>query len=89
LRFNIAPLKVMKILLQHSQTLRYLRTVNTWTKDDSDAHDFLHSQKAIDFAHEHDLTDVYVTVKFLGGEREVAAPIPDKSLYAHPRARLY
>jgi hypothetical protein len=79
----------MKILLQHRETLRYLRTVNTWTKDDSDAHNFLHSQKAIDFAHEHDMNDVYVTVKFLGGDPEVAAPVPDKSLHAQPRARLY
>ena len=79
----------MKILLQHTQSLRYLRTVETWTKDDSDAHNFLHSQRAIDFAHEHDLKDVYVTVKFLGREPEVAIPLPVKPLFTQSQARLY
>jgi len=79
----------MKILLQHKESLRYLRTVETWTKDESDAHNFLHSQRAIDFAHEHQLKDVYVTVKFLGREPEVAIPLPDKPLFTRPQARLY
>ena len=79
----------MKILLQNMQSLRYLRTVETWTKDDSDAHNFLHSQRAIDFAHEHNLKDVYVTVKFLGKDPEVAIPLPVKPRLAQSQARLY
>lgn len=79
----------MKILLQNRSTLQYLRTVDTWTKNDCEAHNFLHSQKAIDFAHEHGLADVYVTVKFFGGEPDVAVPLPDKAHQAPARARIY
>jgi hypothetical protein len=78
----------MKILLQNRETLRYLRTVDGWTKDADEAHSFGHSQKAIDFAHEHNLTDVYVAVKFLGGEPDVVAFLPDKPANFAAQARL-
>ena len=78
----------MKILLQHKGTLQYLRTVDSWTRDPADAHNFLHSQKAIDFAREYCLDDVYVTVKFLGEEAEVAVPLPPQIQPWRPR-RLY
>jgi hypothetical protein len=67
---------IMKILLQHTQTLKYLRADRTWTRHDSEARTFLHSQRAIDFAFENNLTDVYVAVKFLGGDPDVVAPLP-------------
>jgi hypothetical protein len=66
----------MKIVLQHNRTLQYLRADKTWTCCDSEAHAFLHSQRAIDFAREHSLRDVFVTVKFLGGDPDVSVPIP-------------
>jgi len=78
----------MKILLQHRLTLLYVRTVDTWTKDEAEAHNFLHSQKAIDFAHEHNLEHVYVTVKFLGGDPAVLAPVPDRPAHYSAQARL-
>jgi hypothetical protein len=78
----------MKILLQHRQSLRYLRTVDTWTRDAADAHNFLHSQKAIDFAHEHNLTDVYVTVKFIGGDPDIVALLPERPAHFAAQARL-
>ena len=71
----------MKILLQDRRTLQYLQTVDAWTKNHAEAHNFLHSQKAIEFAHDHDLTDVYVALKFLGGDPDVVAPVPDKPLH--------
>jgi hypothetical protein len=77
----------MKILLQDKNTLQYLSTADTWSKNEAEAYNFLHSQRAIDFAHEHDLMDVYVTVKFLGGDPEVAVPLPDKPQQGY-RARL-
>jgi hypothetical protein len=79
----------MKILLQDRHTLQYLRTVDSWTKNESEAYNFLHSQKAIDFAHDHDLVDVYVTVKFLGDDPEFSVPLPIKPEFATSRARLY
>ena len=66
----------MKILLQHNRTLQYLRANNTWTRHESDALNFQHSQVAIDFAYENNLLDVYIAVKFLGGEADVVAPLP-------------
>jgi hypothetical protein len=87
-QLNIVPWKDMKILLQHRQTLQYVRTVDSWTKDATDAYNFMHSQKAIDFAHEHDLTDVYVAVKFLGGEPDVVALLPDNPQNSANRARF-
>jgi hypothetical protein len=78
----------MKILLQHRHTLQYVRTVDSWTKDATDAYDFMHSQRAIDFAHEHDLTDVYVAVKFLGGDPDVVALLPDNPAHSAVQPRL-
>lgn len=66
----------MRILLQHTQTLHYLRTDNTWTRNHFDARDFTHSDTAIAFARNHGLRDVYVTVKFPGDYPEVVVPLP-------------
>lgn len=77
----------MKILLQHRRTLQYVQTADAWTKHETEAHNFAHSQMAIDFAHEHDLTDVYVTVRFFDGDWG-SVPVPLKSLLTQPRARL-
>jgi len=66
----------MKILLQHTGTKLYVRTHESWTKSEFEAWDFRHSQKAIDFAHEHDLKDVQIAVKFVDPIYDVVAPIP-------------
>ena len=68
----------MRILLQHRRSLQYVQTADAWTKSDGKAYNFLHSQKAIDFAHEHNMSDVYVTVKFLGGDPDVSVPVPHR-----------
>jgi hypothetical protein len=73
----------MKILLQHTRTLQYLRTNEAWTRSELEARNFQHSQSAIDFAHENNLTDVYVTVKFLGCDSDdVAIPLPARRAQA-------
>jgi hypothetical protein len=69
----------MRILLQHRRTLHYLRNNNTWTKRAFDARNFHHSQAAIDFAYEHNLLEVYIAVKFLDGDGDVAAPLPARN----------
>lgn len=66
----------MKILLQHTRTLLYVRSNETWTKSEFEARDFQHSQKAIDFAHEHNLQDVQIAVKFVDAHYDVVAPVP-------------
>ena len=78
----------MKILLQHRRTLQYVQNVDAWTRHDNEARNFAHSQKAIDFAHEHDLTDVYVTVKFHGENEAESFPVPMKPMLAQSRASL-
>lgn len=77
----------MKIVLQHSQTLHYMRGDKTWARSDAEARAFPHSQTAIDFAHEHNLRDVYVTVKFLGGDPEVSVPVPALAAMYHASAQ--
>ena len=77
----------MKILLQHRRTLQYVQTADAWTKSEAAAHNFSDSQAAINFAHDHDLTDVYVTVKFSDGDSGFV-PVPLKSLIPQSRARF-
>jgi hypothetical protein len=66
----------MKILLQHTRTLLYLRSTEGWTRNDAEARTFQHSQKAIEFAHEHHLTDLYIAVKFPDEHDAIVAPVP-------------
>ncbi|HWD91904.1 MAG TPA: hypothetical protein VG938_06100 [Verrucomicrobiae bacterium] len=85
----------MKILLQHSRTLLYLRADGSWTRRHTEARNFLDSQTAIIFAFERQMLDVYITVKFPGDSETVAVPLPadrpavatiDLSDGAHARA---
>ena len=78
----------MKILLQHPRSLQYVQTIDTWTKSATEAHDFFHTQKAIDFAREYNLSDVYVTVKFPGGDPDVSVLLSAQSLTPDSRIRL-
>lgn len=66
----------MKILLQHTQTLLYLRPDGTWTRHYTEARNFLHSHSAINFAFDKQMMDVYITVKFPGDCETVAVPLP-------------
>jgi aryl-alcohol dehydrogenase-like predicted oxidoreductase len=66
----------MKILLQHTRTLLYVRSNETWTRSEFEARDFQHSQRAIDFAHEHNLQEVQIAVKFVDAHYDVVAPVP-------------
>jgi len=74
----------MKILLQHTRTLLYVRSNETWTRSEFEARDFQHSQKAIDFAHGHNLRDVQIAVKFVDAEDDVVAPVPPVSRVTAP-----
>lgn len=67
----------MKILLQHTRTLLYLRARDAWTRNQIEAQDFRHSQAATDFAHQHKLRDVQLAVMFPGSE-DVVVPLPPR-----------
>jgi hypothetical protein len=77
----------MKILLQHIRTGLFLRSLGNWTASVSEAHDFQHSQRAIDFAREHKLPSVQIAVKFVESEFDEIFPIPTEVLAAAARAR--
>jgi hypothetical protein len=67
----------MKILLQHRRNRLYFRRPGVWTSDFHAAYDFLHTNRAIEFAHAHDLAeDVQLVVKFLDSEDDQVVPIP-------------
>lgn len=66
----------MKILLQNTRTLLYVRSTDSWTRSEFEARDFQHSQKAIDFAHAHKLQEIQIAVKFVDPAYDVVAPVP-------------
>jgi hypothetical protein len=74
-------------MLQHRRTLQYVQTVDAWTQSEIKAYNFRHSRKAIEFAHDHDLTDVYVTVKF-PDDAPFSVPVPMKPLLHPARTSL-
>ncbi|MFO1512759.1 MAG: hypothetical protein U1F83_07580 [Verrucomicrobiota bacterium] len=65
----------MKILLQHTRTQLYLRSLGNWTANPLEGYDFQHSQRAIDFAHEHGIGGVQIAVKFLDSQYDEVFPL--------------
>lgn len=65
----------MKILLQNTRTQLYLRNAVSWTANEFEALDFQHSQKAVDYAEMHELSDVQIAVKFIDSRYDVTAPL--------------
>ncbi len=66
----------MKILLQHCRTRLYLRSLGNWTNNAQEALDFQHSQRAIDFARQHNLAGVQIAVKFIDSAFDEVFPLP-------------
>jgi hypothetical protein len=71
-----AKMTMMKILLQHARTRLYVRGPGDWTSELHEAFDFQHSQRAIDFAHQHGLTGVQIAVKFIDSQFDEIFPLP-------------
>jgi hypothetical protein len=65
----------MRILLKHTRTQLYLRSLGNWTMNPFDAHDFQHSQRAADFARENGLSGVQIAVKFLDSPHDEVFPL--------------
>lgn len=76
------PMFAMRILLQHTRTGLFLRSLGNWTANAAEGHDFQHSQRAIDFAVEHKLSSVQIAVKFIESEFDEIFPIPTEVLAA-------
>ncbi len=77
----------MKILLQHCRTRLYLRGLGNWTTNPQEALDFQHSQRAIDFARQHELTGVQIAVKFVDSQFDEVFPLPPLAAGVETRAR--
>jgi len=77
----------MKILLQHIRTQLYLRSLGNWTASPLEAHDFQHSQRAIDFAREHALHGVQIAVRFIDSQFDEVFPLPEPATAAASRLR--
>jgi len=72
----------MKILLQHVRTQLYLRSIGNWTANPEEAHDFQHSQRLVEFVHNHRLSGVQIAVKFLEAQFDEVFPVPPASHHA-------
>jgi hypothetical protein len=66
----------MRILLQHARTGLYLRGLGDWSANPFEATDFQHSQRAIDYARQHQIAGVQIAVRFLDSDYDEIAPLP-------------
>ena len=75
----------MRILLQHVGTQLYLCDSGKWTPNHFEALDFGQSQRALDFARDHNISDVQIAVKFPDSQFDEVVPLP--AFHPHqPRA---
>jgi len=66
----------MRILLQNRQTKLYVCRKENWTASAHLAHDFGHSQQALDFVRSQNLKDVQLVVKFEDPQWDEIVPLP-------------
>ena len=78
----------MRILLQHARTRLYLRGLGDWTVNPQDGFDFQHSQKAVDFAHQHALTGVQIGVRFIDSQFDEIFPLAAVAAMAVQQPRV-
>lgn len=78
----------MKILLQHVRTQLYFRGLGDWTANPFEAHDFQHSQKAIDLVHEQRMIGVQIAVKFIDSQFDETFPLPPMPVQVMAQARI-
>lgn len=69
----------MRILLQHRLTGLYLQEDLSWTRQSTEALDFLSSSTAIDFCATNRLSEVQLVFKFDEHKYEIVVPMCVKS----------
>ena len=77
----------MRILVQQKQNGLYFKDVEGWTRDRSEAMEFLSSTVAIDFCAANKLADVQLVVKIDGEPTEIVMPVQAGSLSREERPR--
>ena len=70
----------MRILLQHVRNRLYFRRKGVWTSNLQAAYDFGDSEHAIEFAHNQNLNEVQLAVKFGDAHCDKVVPLPRRDL---------
>ncbi|HVV01152.1 MAG TPA: hypothetical protein VHH88_07290 [Verrucomicrobiae bacterium] len=65
----------MRILLQQKDTGLYFKAIGAWTRDSSEAMDFLSSTAAIDFCVANRIKDVQMVFKFIEQRYDIVLPV--------------
>ena len=65
----------MRILVQQQQSGLYFRDIEGWTRDGSEAMEFLSSTAAIDFCAANKLTDVQLVLRFDEEKTDIVMPV--------------
>jgi len=65
----------MKILVQNCLNHRYLKTLEEWTTDASEAKTFPTSDRAIAFCSKHQIPAVHIVLKFEPARYDITVPI--------------
>ncbi len=75
----------MRIVLQETGTGRYLRDLDSWSEDSSEAKDFVSSTTAFDFCLAHHITAVQVVLKFDEEKYDIVLPMLPPRGFRHER----
>jgi hypothetical protein len=65
----------MKILLQQKNTGLYFKDINSWTRLQTEAMDFVSSTAAIDFCAQNNIAGVQMVLKFEEQAHELVMPM--------------
>jgi hypothetical protein len=65
----------MKVLIQNSDTLLYLESLDTWSPNIATAFDFGNSDHAIEFCAEHGIAPVQVVLQWAGMPYSISIPV--------------
>jgi hypothetical protein len=65
----------MKIFLQDKRTQQYFMSGGKWAQSSNEALDFPNSDKAIEYALRHELSEVHVVLKFPDHPYHICLPL--------------
>jgi len=72
----------MRILLQQIETGLYFRDIGAWTREASEAMDFLSSTSAIDFCVMNKISGIQLVLKFEEQRYDIVLPVsPEKAVH--------
>ena len=75
----------MRILVQQKESGLYFKDIEGWTRDQSEAMEFLSSTEAIDFCAANELADVQLVLRFDEEKTDIVMPVLSTSLARQKR----